>query len=50
MSEPILYRLAMWLCKTLGHFTKGGWIHDGMFHQECRLCGRIISENIEEPR
>ena len=48
MSEPILYRIAMWLCKALGHFTTGGWVNYGMFHQECRICGKIISESIQE--
>jgi hypothetical protein len=38
----------MWLCKKIGHFLTGGWVHDGMFHQECKLCGKIISENIKE--
>ena len=48
MSEPILYRIAMWLCNALGHFTTGGWVHYGMFHRECRICGKIISESIQE--
>jgi len=48
MSEPMLYRFANWLCKKAGHFTKGGWVHNGAFHQECRICGKIISENIKE--
>jgi len=49
MSEPWLYRFFMWLCEKTGHLgARGGWVHDGYYHRDCRLCGRIISEPIKE--
>lgn len=49
MSEPLLYRFAMWLCEKTGHLiTHHSWIYNGYYHRECRICGRIKSEPLRE--
>jgi hypothetical protein len=47
MSEPWLYRLLNWLCEKTNHLLRdGGWIHDRHYHQNCKICGRIVSEPV----
>lgn len=49
MNQPWYIRWAGWLCEKTGHLgARGGWVHDGYYHRDCRLCGRIISEPIKE--
>lgn len=45
MNQPWYIRLGWWLCEKLGHpLPRKGWIYDGQYHRDCRLCGRIVSE------
>lgn len=45
MSLPWYTLLGYWLCEKTGHLSKrAGWIFDRHYHQECRLCNRIISK------
>ena len=51
MNQPWYIRFGWWLCEKLGHpFPLKGWIHDGHYHRDCRLCGRIVSEPIKEEK
>lgn len=49
MNQPWLYRFGMWLCEKTGHLgARSGWIYNGHFHRDCKICGRIVSEPIKE--
>ena len=49
MNQPWLYRLGMWLCEKTGHLgARSGWIYNGYFHRDCKVCGRIVSEPIKK--
>lgn len=38
-------KLGYWLCEKTDHLLiRKGWIYNGFYHRECRLCNRIISE------
>lgn len=47
MREAWYLRLRRWLCEKAGHpFIAKGWIYDGRYHRDCRLCNSIVSEPI----
>lgn len=47
MQQLWYVRLAWWLCEKAGHpLIERGWIYNGEYHRECRLCGRIVSEPV----
>ena len=49
MNQPWLHRFCMWLCEKTGHLgARSGWIYNGYFHKDCKICGRIVSEPIKE--
>ena len=48
MNQPWLYRAGMWLCDKLGHIGAKGWIYNGYYHRDCRICGRIVSEPLKD--
>lgn len=51
MNQPWLYRFGMWLCEKTGHLgARSGWIYNGYFHRDCKICGRIVSEPIKEEK
>ena len=51
MGQPWYIRLGWWLCEKTGHLgARAGWIYDGYFHKECKLCGRIVSEPIKKEK
>lgn len=48
MNQPWHIRLGWWLCEKTGHlWTAKAWIYGDMYHQECKLCGRIHSEYLK---
>ena len=51
MNQPWYIQLGWWLCEKTGHLgARSGWIYNGYFHKECKLCGRIISEPIKKEK
>lgn len=48
MNQPWYIRFGWWLCEKTGHIGSSGWIYNGHFHRDCKICGRIISEPIKE--
>jgi hypothetical protein len=49
MNQPWYIRLGWWICEKTNHlWTRRGWIYNGYYHRECRLCGRIVSEPLKE--
>jgi hypothetical protein len=49
MNQPWYIRLGWWLCEKFGHpLPRKGWIYEGQYHRDCRLCGRIVSEPLHE--
>ena len=49
MNQPWYIRLGWWLCEKTGHLgARSGWIYNGYFHRDCKICGRIVSEPIKE--
>lgn len=48
MNQPLHIRIWWWLCDKTGHIGAGGWIYNGHFDRDCKICGRIISEPIKE--
>ena len=48
MTEPLLYRFFRWICDKTGHLVYHGWVYDGYYHRDCKICGRIVSKPIEE--
>lgn len=47
MNQPWYVRLGWWLCGLTGHIGAHGWIYNGQYHQDCKLCGRIVSEDLK---
>ena len=51
MNQPWYVRFGWWLCEKTNHlWIRNGWIYNGYYHRECRLCNRIISEPIAADR
>lgn len=49
MSMPWYVRLGFWLCEKADHpWLVSGWIYNGHYHRDCRICGRIVSEPCKE--
>lgn len=50
MKAPLFERLRWWFCENiLRHmFISRGWIYNGFYHQDCKVCKRTISELIPE--
>lgn len=48
MNQPWYVRFGWWLCEKTGHVWYHGWIYDGHYHKDCKLCRRIISKRISE--
>ena len=49
MNQPWYIQLGWWLCEKFGHpLPRKGWIYDGQYHRDCRLCGRIVSEALHK--
>ena len=49
MSQSWFIKLCWWLCEKTNHlWVSKGWIYDGFYHRDCKLCGRIISAPIKE--
>jgi len=48
MEQPWYVRLLWWLCEKADHpLIDGGWIFNGHYHRQCRICRRIVSEPIK---
>lgn len=48
MGQPWYVKLLWWLCEKADHpLIDGGWIFDGHYHRECRICRRIVSEPVK---
>jgi hypothetical protein len=48
MNQPWYIRLLWWACDRINHpFIGNEWLINGQYHRECRLCKRIISEDIK---
>lgn len=48
MDRPWYLDFGWWLCEKIGHpFPRKGWIYNGQYHRECRICGRLISETLQ---
>lgn len=47
MNQPWYIRFLWWLCEKAGHIGSHGWIYNGHYHRDCKLCGRIVSEKIK---
>jgi hypothetical protein len=47
MKQEWYIRLLWWACEKLGHFGKGGWVYNGYYHRDCRVCKRIVSEPLK---
>jgi hypothetical protein len=47
MNQPWHIRLLWWVCEKINHPGAKGWIFNGYYHRECRLCKRIVSEPIK---
>ena len=51
MDQPWYIKFGWWLCDKTSHLgARGGWVFNGFFHRECKLCGRIISERIKDDK
>ena len=37
------------VCKNK-YRARSGWIYNGYFHKDCKICGRIVSEPIKEEK
>lgn len=48
MNQPWYVRLGWWLCEKTGHLRSHGWVYNGYYHRDCKLCGRIVSEPTKE--
>lgn len=49
MEQHWLEKLKWWLCEKTGHLgARSGWIYNGYYHSECKICRRIISTPCKE--
>ena len=48
MNQPWYVRLGWWLCSKTGHLWYSGWVYNGYYHRDCKLCGSIISKPVKE--
>lgn len=50
MKAPLFERLRQWFCECiLRHMLiSRGWIYNGFYHRDCKVCKRTISEPIPE--
>ena len=48
MKQEWYTRMLWWACDKLGHIGAKGWIYNGHYHRDCRICGRIVSEPLKD--